>query len=73
MRFPYRSNPPWPHERNGGGGPEILDAVSGRFFPEVFAAEGPFGPVDSRERGHLDLDGDLHELTPDVVTKPPLT
>lgn len=64
-RFDYRANPLYPNARRGNIGPYIMDAVSGNWFPERFAFQGPFGLVDSRVGSVVDLDGEMHEM---VVT-----
>lgn len=66
-RYPYRYNEPWPHERRGEFGPLMQDSISGYWFPEVYATEGPFGVVDGRNGATLDLDVELHEATDLVV------
>ena len=64
--FPYRQNPPWPHESQGEIGELILDAVSGMYFPRIYAVEGPYGLVDGRNGAVVDLDIGEHEA---VITQ----
>jgi len=71
-RYPYQWNPPWPHERRGEVGEMVRDAVTGWWFPEVFAVDGPYGRVDGRNGNALDLDVPEHEASPDNIPVPPL-
>lgn len=65
-RYNYRANPLFPHERRGEIGEKILDAVSGTWFPKIYAINGPYGPVDSRDGAVVDIDGD-HEVAITMV------
>lgn len=71
-RFPYRANPPTPNARRGNIGPYIMDAVSGNYFPQRFAVEGPYGLVDGRVGSCVDLDGDMHEMAVTMVGGQPV-
>lgn len=69
-RYPYRSNPPLYSERTGEAGELILDAVSGAYFPVIYAVEGPYGLVDGRNGDVVDLDWDEHQMQ--VTMKGPM-
>ena len=72
-RFPYRGPTLYPNQiREGMVGRLMQDAVSGAWFNEVFAVEGPYGLVDGRDGGTLDLGTEEQQMTPDNVTRPPL-
>lgn len=71
---PYRANPLWPHEAAGWRGEQIADAVSGMYFPAIYAVDGPYGLVDGRNGAVVDLDDD-HEAVITMVgpMRPPRT
>lgn len=66
-RFDYRASPLYPHQMAGNWGMLTIDAISGNYYPAIYTALGPFGPVDGRDGAVLDLDVPEHEAAITMV------
>lgn len=68
--YPYRANPLWPSQARGEWGELQLDALSGAHFPKIYTFNGPYGPVDVRNGGVVDVDQGQHELVVNMIGPP---
>lgn len=58
--YKYRGTTLWPSQRAGQWGQLTIDAVSGDYFPLIYAVKTQFGVVDGRDGSTYDTDQGQH-------------